>query len=907
MSKLRSLFVCSLLAVSLLAHGAARTVRSSWRFDNGAASSQLWMTTADFTGDGKPDVLVSTRHDAGPNTSWSVRVSPSLGNGSFAAVVVTDTQRWRAIGAADFNGDARADVYALGAEGKVAILFNNGDGSFGQPANVPADIVADGLVAADFNGDGRADLAMLSASQDRIVIAAGSGSGGFASHTTYSAVLAPAQKIVPGDFDHDGRLDFVLFDPGIVVAWNDGISFSTLAYATTRITDGAVGDVNGDGTTDFVATGPDGATMAFGSASRALAPQKLPGITGDGTFNLSVTIGNFDGDNRADLVFGARVLTTLTHDGTNFRTPHLFSTGDIARGIVSADFDGDGKLDVAGLPGFTNGSFWTVRGDGNGLLHTDVAFELERAVNRFGGITQDTYIADVNGDGELDLITMAARVNELAVLFGHGDGTFDAPVFTTIPTTENARLHDATDLNGDGRIDLVLWDWQSVPGQMTFWGLFSQTNGTFTVGPQQTSSKKPGNNLYLAAIADFTGDATLDLLDNSGVLHPGLGNGMFGAPVDLHLEFSAGHLSAADINGDHKLDLAILGQSSEMFVYLNNGGGTFAAPLRYFSDGTTVTAIDVNKDGFADLAGAESFGIGRGDGTFDYRFRAYIIGPLAGDFDGDGNVDLANNAAIFFGTGTGVFDAAIEFGSYLSLRSTADLNHDGRSDLWLMDRGILTVIRTVDEPPPLPTHIELTSAETSVPFNRPQEFFARLTGDAAVPRGSVLFRRDGAEPYALAGFVFDRTARDGVFNLPIGTTFTTTATYTGDALHQPATSQPLAITITKGAVHATLIATRPVIPYGEASTVNARFDRNSTGPLLTGTITILRNGTPVKTVNASSLVQLNTSDTSLFPAGKHTFTAQYSGDATWAPATTPAVTIEITRTNSAPRRRAARH
>src|ERR1700690_3499244 len=117
-----------------------------------------------------------------------------------------------------------------------------------------------------------------------------------------------------------------------------------------------------------------------------------------------------------------------------------------------------------------------------------------------------------------------------------------------------------------------------------------------------------------------------------------------------------GAVVAADFNGDHKIDLAVAtmggSQNDQVWIYLNNGDGTFQPP-KSFAVGTAVFAMiagDFNGDGKIDLVTGNtqsrdlSVLLGNGDGTFQpvvsYPAGGAVGGLVAGDFNGDGRLDL---------------------------------------------------------------------------------------------------------------------------------------------------------------------------------------------------------------------------------------------------------------------------
>jgi hypothetical protein len=208
-------------------------------------------------------------------------------------------------------------------------------------------------------------------------------------------------------------------------------------------------------------------------------------------------------------------------------------------------------------------------------------------------------------------------------------------------------------------------------------------------------------------VADFNGDGKLDILDSSGTLSLGNGDGTFkpGTPVSTTAQIRA----VGDFNGDGRVDLLEL-TTGTLLVQLGNGDGTFQAPISTPSGAslTYLAAVDLNGDGKTDVIGISGSNLivylSKGDGTFVPGGVAYPIGAVPatggsvltiGDFNGDKKPDIAVNAAgtssdleiVFLGNGDGTLQApksSVGPSTYgLSHSAAADFNGDGKLDLAL--------------------------------------------------------------------------------------------------------------------------------------------------------------------------------------------------------------------------------
>lgn len=280
-------------------------------------------------------------------------------------------------------------------------------------------------------------------------------------------------------------------------------------------------------------------------------------------------------------------------------------------GMVTGDFNFDGITDLAVA---CSDRISVLKGIGDGTFH----HHQDYLVNQPTGLTA----VDLNQDGKLDLVFLSGGT-ELSVMFGNGDGTFQAPV-TPVTGLSNAQAIAVGDFNRDGKLDLVVTDADaSGNGQLTL--LLGTGDGTFQPAVNFPSG---GKNPVKILTADFNGDDRLDL----AVINQGDGTSV--SPASLAIFLGLGYpvpfrfplvyhpfrpstfvptgLVTADLNGDGKLDLAVAGLSapgsntSLLSIWPGNGDGTFQAstvvPITGpASQATSIVAGDFNNDGTLDL------------------------------------------------------------------------------------------------------------------------------------------------------------------------------------------------------------------------------------------------------------------------------------------------------------------
>jgi hypothetical protein len=239
-------------------------------------SQRYWsgsIGTADFTGDGLPDV-VAPYQDDDPTAPGgiAIRAAPDFSIVEDVPVAAFEFGTFVAVG--DFDGDGHADVVVTTTPGptatnagQIALLLGDGAGHLGAPTFFPAVKTNTRPVVADFDGDGALDVALVDSSNipdtERIAILLNDGSGGFKKPKSYATGLSSqlgAIGLAAGDFDDDGLLDLVVGSggPHITVMHGDGKgkfrACDHLALAGGEAWSVASGDFDGNGRSDVAAT-----------------------------------------------------------------------------------------------------------------------------------------------------------------------------------------------------------------------------------------------------------------------------------------------------------------------------------------------------------------------------------------------------------------------------------------------------------------------------------------------------------------------------------------------------------------------------------------------------------------------------------------------------------------------------
>ena len=329
-----------------------------------------------------------------------------------------------------------------------------------------------------------------------------------------------------------------------------------------------------------------------------------------------------------------------------------YATGSSPDSVATADFNRDGKLDLA-VANFSANTVSIFLGNGDGTFETRVDYAT-------GGTPSSVAVGDFNGDGKLDLVLTNGTFslgNSVSVLLGNGDGTFQAHVEyrTGLGPTKVV----VGDFNLDGKLDLAVANYGPAFTTGSVSILLGNGDGTF----QARMDYAAGVNPIGVMVGDFDNDGAMDLAvgDNNfpqGVsVLPGNGDGTFQSATHYQTQHGPRSGIVADMNLDGKLDLVFAPYDGTgavgVYIFIGNGDGTFQPEVSYRAGAgaNSVNGADFNGDGLLDLAVANfesnnvSVLLGQGDGTFqshvDYPAGSGPAQLAIGDFNGDGRLDLA--------------------------------------------------------------------------------------------------------------------------------------------------------------------------------------------------------------------------------------------------------------------------
>jgi subtilisin family serine protease len=656
----------------------------------------------------------------------------------------------------DVNGDGKPDVVAGIAgggsnSGPLVTLLGDGTGKFGPPLVTSSidDIGAyftTTVVLKDLNGDGL---------MDALVIDEGGVVPGAHSYLSLG----------DGTFKHADY--FSVSDPG----------------AGSFITNVAAGDLDGDGCADAVTVEALGLVRVFkGTCDGGFWGFPNVVTLGAGEAPVSVAVADMNGDGNLDVVTGggffgvgagvgeeaSNLVTVLFGDGKgNLASPKVYRTAPSVFGLAVVDLNGDGKPEVISASQDTD-KISVLLNDGQGNLDGPtggyVGYITEGQQGAVNAPYSNFIVEDLNGDGKPDLAFVEAEQTysspwEFTVMLNDGTGHFSTPTRTAMADfTVPPAGYVLGDFRNTGRPDLVVSS-SGYQGKENAVLVFVPNKGDGSFGKAEVTllDLNQISGLGLIAAGDFNKDGKLDLVGMvvspqsapgvpayELVTFAGNGDGTFRTAASLPFGSTVTSppfmIFVGDYNRDGKLDVLvwtydnIVGtQNHNVYEFLGNGDGTFAAPKLILPNFGFFGMADLNHDGYPDIVefnqlpsappsglDAPSFTvyIGQSDGTFKqgqtyfpYSGSVYpgygfsnvginqILTPMLADFNGDGNIDVGvvmltpyplakSYMQVLAGNGDGTFTPTYEvipFDKFGLPTNAADVDGDGRADLLELD------------------------------------------------------------------------------------------------------------------------------------------------------------------------------------------------------------------------------
>jgi len=542
----------------LLNHGNG-TFGTATYYDSGTnATSEIGIAIGDVNGDKKNDIVI---------TSWpngKVLLYLNQGGGKFAVPTLVATlgvSSWLAT-IADINGDKKMDLVVTDWVGEVWIFYGKGNGTFTAGPVYPLQYweqAPSNVIIADFNGDGALDIFKAGDHYWEGQVTLGRGDGTFQTNQAYGwGVTGFGQNLVTADFNGDGY-------PDVAFSW---------AHSTSNVP--AFGVMLGSSHGALAA--PTYVTYLTSVCSSSYPAWIATGdVNGDGKADIVATINNYQGTgcpmNEIAVFIGL---------GTGkFSAPVFYSTGASVQStdVFLADVNGDGHPDI--VISNADGTISVLLNKGKGTFGAAILISSVAALSPH---LNALAIADFNGDGKLDIAVapnyyVGSYSGNVYILLGNGDGTFQAPI--TVPAAPYGAYTSALaagDFNNDGKMDLLValegasYCSSSYHGAAAYAFLQGNGNGTFTAGtPVCVGSDYP---IY-PVVGDLNGDGKLDaflpMIEQYGitqgpVLLEGNGDGTFNRIGDFYVGPTGRGAVVADFNGDGMPDIAVLNNNTAYVV-----------------------------------------------------------------------------------------------------------------------------------------------------------------------------------------------------------------------------------------------------------------------------------------------------------------------------------------------------
>jgi hypothetical protein len=334
----------------------------------------------------------------------------------------------------------------------------------------------------------------------------------------------------------------------------------------------SVGDINGDGIPDLVTANnlSHSVSVLLGKGDGTFLPKKDYAV---GTKPIPVALGDLNKDGRLDIVtandFGQSVSVLLNNgDGTFTRKDYSPGIG-LAVWVALGDLNGDGNLDMV-VSDYSNSRAVVLLGHGDGTFTSMSPFHVP------GTNTRNLALADLNKDGKLDLVVSYNNSTFVTVLLGKGDGTFGNAANYTVGGSSNQGFA-LGDVNGDGNLDIVTANFDTDTVSV----LLGNGNGTFA----PKTDYAVGPNPEEVALGDLNGDGHIDMIvapqgtgspwNNTVNVLLGNGDGTFAPKTDVTVGRGPNGVALADLNGDGKLDAAVVNiADNNVSVLLNTSSTT---------------------------------------------------------------------------------------------------------------------------------------------------------------------------------------------------------------------------------------------------------------------------------------------------------------------------------------------
>jgi uncharacterized protein (UPF0548 family) len=928
---------CANGSVSVLLGNGDGTFQAALSYDSGGYYA-FSVAVGDVNGDGKPDLVVANLCVSGANcANGLMAVLLGNGDGTFQAAVSYGPGGYAAYSVAvgDVNGDGKPDLVVANycasntncTNGSVSVLLGNGDGTFQTAVSYASGGEYSLSVAmADVNGDGKPDLIVANdcASNSNCAngsasVLLGNGDGTFQTAVSFGSGGTYSYSVAVADVNGDGKPDLLVTNEcssgctngsvSVLLGNGDGTFQTAVSYVSGGVSaqSVAVADVNGDGKPDLLVANDcaSNSNCANGSVSVLLG-------NGDGTFQtavsygsggasaFSVAVGDMNGDGKPDLVVanecasntnctnGAVSVLLGNGDGT-FQTALATSTPELpsaTQSLALADFNGDGKLDVASgagnvlLLGNGDGTFqtpYTLGAGGSGIAVGD--FNLDgRPDLAVGGVTILLNIS--TGFVSATTTTVSASPNPSS--FGQSV-TITATItsaFNAGPLTGTVTFYDGTTSLGSAAVS---------SGQATL------STSTLPLGANAITASYGGNTKYQPSASAVLTE-TVNTATTTTTLSSSLNPSSYNQPVTFTSSVSS--LGGTPTGGT----VTFMDGTTALGTLPLAGSGVATFTTATLSVGThSIAAI---YSGTVDFSGSTSSGLSQVVQTASTTTA--ISSSLNPSNDGQSVTFTAKlswsaggtpTGTVTFLDGTTTIGTSVVNGSGIATFSISTLSvgthsitaaYSGDSNFSASTSPVLSqgVVSTT-------TSTAVTSSLNPSTESQSVTFTVTVNSAGLTPTGTVRLT-DGSTMLGTLVLNGSGIATFTTSTLSVGTQGIQAA-YSGDANNSPSTSPVLNQVVQKASTTTALSANPPSANLNQNVTLTSTVTPGIAGTP-TGTVSFLDGTTQLGTspVNGSGIA---TFSISTLAAGSHSITAAYSGDGNFNGSTSTVLSLIVTAPN----------
>lgn len=632
--------------------------------------------------------------------TWTLQITSSVENtGNVQTGLLRDwslqfqtqtLRNWNIVN--DLNGDGNTD-YAFASGNKLyTYTYDSATGAYDPTVYIldTDDSNALWLQYGDFNGDGINDI--LAVTDTGQWLLPGTSSGGFLGGIEEFATPSVSQ-MATGDFNGDGITDVAVINSNKIDIYTGTASGYLSTGHTYSVTGTALsvtaGDFNGDGKIDLLVTTSTGVYLMAGNGNGTFQAATQP--IGFGTSTRYT--GDLTNDGYNDLIIpsGSKVKVYLNQNGSSFAAPVTYTAtpdGSAVTNVVVTDV-GNGTEDL--LVTSSSGEY-VLYGNGDGTFQAPQIY--------FSANNPDITIADFDGDTHPDFVTLAN--NEAAVYLSSTAGAPDYDAALAAPveyqlTTDFSFVRQVAvgNFNGDSYPDILAWT------DSGLWGIPGNGDGTFGT-PEQILSTANG-----ALLADFDNQNMADFVvingnNTSVTVYSGASAYATSASYPITTDGSLiDSLKAMDINNDGYKDI-VATTNTGLWAITSNGSGGFSAPIHLVNSTNQIFSADLDNDGKPDYVTKDPSGTGvdvylssqnytetdiaaTGDGST-------ITGVSIVDFNLDGKLDIVATSStgtwVLTGNGDGTFNPVLELvvpGSGAPQIAAADFDGNGTTDIAFID------------------------------------------------------------------------------------------------------------------------------------------------------------------------------------------------------------------------------